>query len=168
VKHKKIMQSAAAGLALSMLLSACGSQGASAPASPADATTGKTAATAAQAAGNAADSSSPNAKLNGFNGTDKKDPVTFTFWNYDGTKDTPYTDAVAKEIQRLTGVTLKISYPVNGQGDSTVATMVASGDVPDIVYAKGSTSKFYDTGLIVKLDDYINKEGQNIKDLYGD
>lgn len=109
----------------------------------------------------------PNSKLSGFNGTANKKPITFTFWTADGVKDMPFTDPVAKEITKLTGVTLKVSYPVNGQGDQTIATMIASGDLPDLVYAKGSLTKFYDAGYLVKLDNYINKEGNNIKALYG-
>jgi len=167
MKHKKVLRAAAAGLTLALALSACASSTANAPAAGADTTTAAAAAADTTTAATAADSSI-NAQLNGYNGTDDKTPVTFTFWNYDGTKDTPYTDDVAKEIQRLTGVTLQISYPVNGQAENTVATMVASGDMPDIIYAKGDTSKFYDAGYIVKLDDYLDKEGQNIKDVYGD
>ena len=111
VKHNKILQAAAAGMALALALSACASPASStAPAASAttqaakaSATTAAKATTSANAAASA--DSSINAKLNGYNGTDKKDPITFTFWNFDMTKDNPYTDAVAQQIQKLTGVT---------------------------------------------------------------
>lgn len=93
-------------------------------------------------------------------------PITLTFFSCDASEDMPFNDHVAKEITKLTGVTLKITHPVAGDTQA-IPLMIASGDYPDLIFAKGDTSKLVDAGAIVKLDDYINKEGNNIKSLYG-
>ena len=46
-------------------------------------------------------------------GESSAEPITFTFYNADGTED-PWTDPVAKKITQETGVTLKTEYPSNG------------------------------------------------------
>ena len=96
-----------------------------------------------------------------------KTPITLTFFTADATEDMPFTDPVAKKITELTGVTLEISHPVAGDTQA-IPLMIASGDYPDLIYAKGDTSKLIDAGAIVKLDDYIEDEGDNLKALYGD
>ena len=46
--------------------------------------------------------------------------------------------------------------------------MLASGDYPDLIYAKGDLTKLINAGAIIQLDDYIEKYGKNMKKLYGD
>lgn len=96
-----------------------------------------------------------------------KSPITLTFFTCDASEDMPFDDEVAKKITELTGVTLKISHPVAGDTQA-IPLMIASGDYPDLIYAKGDTGKLIDSGAIIKLDDYIEKSGDNIKALYGD
>jgi len=95
-----------------------------------------------------------------------KSPITFTIFSADLAEDIPFTDDVAKKITELTGVTLKFEHPVAGDTQA-VPLMIASGEYPDMIYAKGDTSKLIDAGAIIKLDDYIEKSGDNLKALYG-
>jgi putative aldouronate transport system substrate-binding protein len=94
-------------------------------------------------------------------------PVTFTFFSSDATEDMPFTDPVALEIRKRTGVTLQIEHPVAGDTQS-ITLMLAGGEYPDLIYAKGELTKLIDAGAVIPLDDYIEKYGSNMKKLYGD
>lgn len=96
-----------------------------------------------------------------------KSPITLTFFDCDASEDMPFDDEVAKKITELTGVTLKITHPVAGDLQA-IPLMIASGEYTDLIYAKGDTGKLVDSGAIIKLDDYIEKNGDNIKAFYGD
>lgn len=96
-----------------------------------------------------------------------KTPITLTMFNCDAVEDMPFDDDVAKKITELTGVTLKITHPVAGDTQA-IPLMIASGDYPDLIYAKGDIGKLVDAGAIIKLNDYIDKKGDNLKALYGD
>ncbi|MDT8715674.1 extracellular solute-binding protein [Clostridium sp. 19966] len=100
-------------------------------------------------------------------GSKDKSPVTLTIFDADLSTDIDFTDPVAKKITEKTGVTLKYTHPVGGDTQA-IPLMIASGTYPDMIYAKGDTSKLVDAGALEKLDDYINKDGDNIKKLYGD
>jgi len=94
-----------------------------------------------------------------------KSPITLTFYSADGNaKSSNFTDAVAKEITKRTGVTLKIQYPVGGT--SKVPLMIAGGEYPDLIYAKGDESKIVSAKGLISLDKYLGK-AENIKKLYG-
>lgn len=96
-----------------------------------------------------------------------KDPITFTFFTADANEDMPFTDPVAQEIIKRTGVTLQVDRPVAGDTQA-IPLMMAAGDYSDLIYAKGELTKLIDAGAIVALDDLIEKYGANMKDLYGD
>lgn len=95
------------------------------------------------------------------------EPITFTIFSADLSEDMEFNDDVAKKITELTGVTLKFEHPVAGDTQA-VPLMIAGGEYPDLIYAKGDTSKLIDAGAIIKLDDYIEESGDNLKALYGD
>ena len=95
-----------------------------------------------------------------------KSPITLTLFSCDATNDMTFDDDVAHKITELTGVTLKISHPVAGDTQA-IPIMIASGEYPDLIYAKSDTGKLIDAGAIIKLDEYIDKEGDNLKALYG-
>ena len=97
-----------------------------------------------------------------------KSPITLTMFTVDSSEDMPFDDDVAKKITELTGVTLKITHPVTAGDLQAIPLMIASGEYPDLIYAKGDTGKLVDAGAIIKLDDYIEKKGKNLKALYGD
>ncbi|MDR1836277.1 MAG: ABC transporter substrate-binding protein [Treponema sp.] len=96
-----------------------------------------------------------------------KSPITFTFFNLDATEDMPFDDPVAKEITRLTGVTLKVDRPVGGD-QQAIPLMIASGQYPDIIFAKGNLGLLIEAGAVIPLDDLIERRGNYIKELYGD
>ena len=94
------------------------------------------------------------------------EPVTFTFYNADGLEDT-WTDPVAQTITEKTGVTLKMDYPADSN-DSRIELMVATGEYPDFVFAKGSVSALIRNDALIDMSDLIDEYGPNIKKLYGD
>ncbi len=93
--------------------------------------------------------------------------ITFSFFTSDATEDMPFTDPIALEIKKRTGVTLEIDHPVAGDAQA-IPLMMASGAYPDLIYAKGELTKLIDAGAVIPLDDYIEKYGDNMKKLYGD
>jgi len=95
-----------------------------------------------------------------------KSPITFSFFNLDATEDMPFDDPVAKEITRLTGVTLKVDRPVGGD-QQAIPLMIASGQYPDIIFAKGNLGLLIEAGAVIPLDDLIEKRGKYIKEMYG-
>jgi putative aldouronate transport system substrate-binding protein len=95
-------------------------------------------------------------------------PITFKMFNAELNANADgFQSPVAKEITRLTGVTLDIEYSISDSESEKIALMAASGDVPDLIYAKGSITVLQDAGLVMKLDDLINKYGPNVKKLFG-
>ncbi|MNO84057.1 Lipoprotein LipO precursor [compost metagenome] len=46
--------------------------------------------------------------------------------------------------------------------------MAASGEVPDLIFAKGSMSKLVDAGLLIDMTDLIEEHAPNIKKIFGD
>jgi putative aldouronate transport system substrate-binding protein len=67
----------------------------------------------------------------------------------------------------MTGVTLTIDHPVGGDTQA-IPLMIASGEYPDLVYAKGYLNILMEAGAILRLDDLIERKGKYIKELYGD
>ena len=96
-----------------------------------------------------------------------KKPVQFTFFNDDTSEDMPFTDPVAKMIAAKTGVTLVVDHPVGGD-QQAIPLMIASGQYPDLVYARGKISLLIEAGAVIPLDDLIEERGKYIKELYGD
>lgn len=94
------------------------------------------------------------------------EPVTFTFYNADGSED-PWTDPVAKKITEATGVTLKTEYPSNGQ-DNNILLMVATREYPDLIFAKGDSNILIDNGALIDMSELIEEYGPHIKALYGE
>ena len=96
-------------------------------------------------------------------------PVTFTYYTADGTNNN-WDNPVAAKITEETGVTLDISYPVasTGDGSSDIALMIAEGEYPDLIYAKGSANSLYEAGALVDMTDLIEEYGPNIKKMYGE
>lgn len=92
-------------------------------------------------------------------------PITFSFFGADASPNwNNMQDDVGQEITAKTGVTLKAEYDLgSGGGQSKIALMAASGEYPDIVYAKGELGKLVDAGAIIDLTDLIDKYAPNIK-----
>jgi putative aldouronate transport system substrate-binding protein len=96
-----------------------------------------------------------------------KTPITLTFFHSDLSFDLDFSDPVAKKITELTGVTLKITHPLGGD-ENAIPLMIAGGDYPDLIYAKGDINSLVEADAVLDLTDLINKKGDNIKALYGD
>lgn len=96
-----------------------------------------------------------------------KEPVTLTFFNADLTEDVSFDDPVAQKITEETGVTLEFQHPVGGD-EQAIPLMIAGGDYPDMIFAKGDIGKLIGAGGVIKLDDLIEEKGDNLKAMYGD
>ncbi|MGE5599136.1 MAG: extracellular solute-binding protein, partial [Bacteroidota bacterium] len=95
-----------------------------------------------------------------------KAPLVLTMFSEDvNPNDTGWTDPVAQEITRRTGIKLKIEYPV-GDIKQKKTLMLASGDYPDLIFQK-DPGFWVDAKVFVDLTPYINKYGKNVKNLYG-
>ncbi|RRJ66873.1 extracellular solute-binding protein [Paenibacillus oralis] len=101
---------------------------------------------------------------------DATSPVTFTFFGADASPNwNNMQDEVGKVITEKTGVTLEAEFDVgSGGGDNKVALMAASGDVPDLIFAKGNLSKLVDAGYIVDMTDLIEEHAPNIKKIFSE
>lgn len=95
------------------------------------------------------------------------EPVTFTFFSADLSKPQYFNDLIGKEITKRTGVTLKFEYSTENPDDA-INLMIVNANYQDFIYAKGNLSKLIEQNAVLKLDDYIEKYGQNMKKLYGD
>jgi putative aldouronate transport system substrate-binding protein len=94
------------------------------------------------------------------------EPITFSFYSADGVED-PWTDPVALAITEATGVTLDILYPSDIDEDS-IALMVATNELPDLIFAKGDSSILIQNNDLIDLSELIDEYGPHIKALYGD
>lgn len=94
------------------------------------------------------------------------DSVTFTFYNADGSED-PWSDPVAQAITDATGVTIETQYPTQGNEDC-IALMIATGEYPDLIFAKGDSNLLIENDALIDMSDLIDEYGPHIKELYGD
>ena len=93
-------------------------------------------------------------------------PLELTMFSYDINPNyTGFEDPIGREITKRTGIKLNIEYPV-GDPEERITLMIASGQYPDLIFHKGA-GKFVDAGAFIDLTPYIEKYGENIKDLYG-
>jgi putative aldouronate transport system substrate-binding protein len=146
-KSKWISLGLVAILSLSMLAGCTKSSDSSA--SPA-ATTAATA---------AAETKKPDAALK---------PLKITF--FDKNTGDAFTNTVALEITKRTGVTIEIQQP-SGNPSEKLNLMLASNDLPDLVLMdRGSdiVNKYIAAGALMPLNDMIDKLGPNVKKMYGD
>src|SRR5690554_3611037 len=103
-------------------------------------------------------------------GSAQEPPITFKFFNADASPaaDDQFKSPVARRIQNLTGVTLQLDYPIGEGGVDKLQLMVASGDYPDLIYAKGDLQLLKEAGALLRLDELIEQHGPNIKKAYGE
>ncbi len=111
--------------------------------------------------------SSGNKAVNSGNSTggDDTSPISFTFFGADANPNwNNMQDEVGKEITAKTGVTLNAEFDVgSGGGQDKISLMAASGDYPDLIFAKGELGKLVDTEAILDLTDLIEEHAPNIK-----
>lgn len=99
--------------------------------------------------------------------TKKDEFTTLTFFSADSNVSNKFTDMIAKIITEKTGVKLEIFGPEIEPSDE-IALMLAKGTYPDFIYAKGDLPKLIEAKVVIPLDDYIEKQGANVKKLYGE
>ncbi|MEK4979482.1 MULTISPECIES: ABC transporter substrate-binding protein [Bacillales] len=103
----------------------------------------------------------------GSEGEDLK-PVTITYFSADSNANwASMQDAVGKKLTETTGVTIQAEFAVDGSNQK-LPLMVASGEYPDLVFAKGDANLFVDSGAFIDLTDLIEEHAPNLKKLYGD
>ncbi|AZT91390.1 extracellular solute-binding protein [Caldicellulosiruptor changbaiensis] len=93
----------------------------------------------------------------------------FTFYN-GNTNDEPHPNLfdtpIGKEITKLTGVKLKIEY-ATGQDEATkIGLILASGDLPDLIYGGNEHGKLIEAKVLVPIENYIQKYGKYCKQIY--
>lgn len=98
------------------------------------------------------------------------EPVTFTLYDFNTNNlpRVPWEGPVHRKITEKTGVRLEISYCPAGQEETMVGVMIAGNDFPDLISTGSSTSHFIDAAVLRPLDDLLEKEGTNIRMLFGD
>ncbi|OPJ63987.1 extracellular solute-binding protein [Clostridium oryzae] len=102
--------------------------------------------------------------------TNSKSGKTVTIKFFDKNTGDAFTDDVAKEITKQTGVKVEIQQPT-GDPLEKLNLMLASGDYPDMVLMDRGNSivnKYISAGALIPLDDLISKYGSDVKQMYGD
>ncbi len=102
--------------------------------------------------------------------TDDLKPITFKMYNceVDANPDN-FQSPVAKKITEKTGVTLEIENAISSDaGAQKISLFAASGQYPELIYAKDDLYLLKNLDAVLKLDDLIEEHGPNIKKFYGD
>ncbi len=93
-------------------------------------------------------------------------PIAFSIYIADA-DNINFDNEIAKKITEYTGVTLEIiSHDETMSNTEEIDLMASSGNLPDLIYAGESTDTLIKRGLLIPLDDYIAKRGNNISSLY--
>ncbi len=95
------------------------------------------------------------------------EPITLVFYNSDPQEGYDnFEDPIAKAITKETGVTLDLVSP-GGENKQKISIMIASGDYPDLFYAREDQSMLINERALIDLTSLIDKNGENLKKLYG-
>lgn len=92
-------------------------------------------------------------------------PKVFTVFLGEALPDYPGSTIVGDIIEKETGVKLQREYLV-GDLETKVGLMIASGELPDMLNCAHFTSLFKDAGMLIPLNDLVEKYAPNIKRLY--
>ena len=92
-------------------------------------------------------------------------PITFTLFINDTDSGVSFDGEAAEEITARTGVTLEI---MTAENEDSLGELIASGEIPDLIYAGDDTDKHIESGLFIPLDGFTEKYGENFSALYGD
>lgn len=103
----------------------------------------------------------------GKGGEPSEAPTTISFYSADTNANwVNMQDEVGKKLTEKTGVTIKAEFAVDGSNQK-IPLMVASGQYPDLVFAKGDANLFVDAGAFIDLTKLIEEHAPNLKKLYG-
>ena len=83
--------------------------------------------------------------------------------------DPSWTDPLAQEITKRTGVTLDVTVPASDDEEGEMNKLIASGELADLIFRGGGQSKvtLQDGGYVKPLDELIDQYGPNIKQNLG-
>ena len=103
-----------------------------------------------------------------------KEPVTLTYWvplgGSVGVIDDFSQMGMYKELEKKTNVKIEFIHPIESQLSEQFNIMIASGTYPDIIdgmsYYSGGLTKAYNDGIIVRLNDLIDRYAPNLKKIY--
>lgn len=146
-------------LMLAACLQGCGTGNTAAPAASTVSSTATTAPTQTESPTQPADTVKP------------VEPITFTAYSADSSVKVKWgEDPISQEITKETGVSMDIEYDAGGDASQKIGIMMASDSLPDIILSiqNSDVAKLIDGGQLVALDDYITKEGVNVKKVFGD
>ncbi len=115
------------------------------------------------------------ALFSGCGDDDKKDENTLSYWvgmnSTIATRVNDFNDIqMYKELEKKSGVHIEFIHPAIGQDAEQFNLIVASGELPDLIEYKwatytGSPQKAIDDGVIIPLNDLIEKHAPNFKKL---
>lgn len=91
-------------------------------------------------------------------------PLTLTLFINDTESGVSFDNESAEEIRLRTGITLEITVAEN---ENSLDELIASGNIPDLLYAGEDTDRHIESGLLIPLDDLAEKYGGNFSALYG-
>lgn len=101
----------------------------------------------------------------------KKDSDSNTITIFDkNAKSAKFDDRIAKLVEEKTGIKVKIQNPT-GDPESKLSLMLAGKDYPDIVIMDRRSdiiTKYIESNALLPLNELIDKEGDQIKEMYGD
>ena len=107
--------------------------------------------------------------LSVFGSAPAEDLEPITFYVFDCSLNKQYDDflsPVAKEIERRTGVTLKVESAVGGDPAEKLMLMLAAGDYPDIIFPELSAGAYYDAGALLEVGPLMEEHAPNLMELY--
>lgn len=97
----------------------------------------------------------------------KPEPVTFTVKNVAPGKDWVLNETpIGQIVFEKTGVNIKFEHSV-GDEDQTIALIIASGDMPDVVLPRYKAAPFIDADAAIELTDLIETYAPNYKKALG-
>jgi len=94
--------------------------------------------------------------------------ITLTF--FDKNTGDAFVNPVAEKITEMTGIFVEIQQPT-GNPEEKLSLMLASGDLPDIVLMDRRSdivNKYIAAGGLIALNDLIDQHGPDIQSMYGD
>ena len=153
MRRKRILSGMLAAALLSTMLLGCSSQGED---SQVDSTNTESSVTESE------------------NQTEEETPESKTYSMFIGDSwvstiiDPSFTDTVAQELTKATGVTFDIDMVQSDNPDSEINILLASGDLPDCMFVGGSMrSQMIRDGYVMELSDLIASNGSNIQENLG-
>lgn len=97
-----------------------------------------------------------------------KGPITVT-WGSFKTKVQKWDESpILQALTEKTGVKGDLQFYGGGDDAQKAGVMIAGGDYPEVIEATLQQQKFVDAGVLLPLDDLIEKHGPNIKKVWGD